>query len=178
MSFYGILSAILALTFVPSLAAAQDKFPPVDVAAGYASLRNADIGERFPAAMFVSMEGNYRRWLAAVGEFSGTRANGSPRFFGDPHAGTGAFLAGPKVVYRGQSRLAPFAQLLVGVGSSGSTQDGGSPAVAIQPGAGVDIAVRRHIALRVAVDRRELAAVRSARGSASLAMMRAGLVLH
>jgi len=173
------LAVALALTLVPSFARAQDKLPRVGVAGGYASLRNAEVDQSFPAGMFVSIEGTYHRWLSAVGEFSGTFADGSPRFFGDPRAGTGAFLAGPRLVYRGVPRLAPFAQLLVGVGSSGNVREGGSPAVGVQPGAGLDIAVSRHVALRLEGDDRRLVGVRTASGaSASLAMLRAGLVVY
>ena len=179
MSRSGTMVAALALTLLPSVARAQQNhLPPVEVASGYANLRNAEVDESFSAGMFVSVEGNYRRWLTVVGEFSGTFATGSPRFFGDPDAGTGAFLTGPKVTYRGVPRLVPFGQLLVGVGSSGDTRDG-SPAVGVQPGAGLDVVVHDHVALRLAADRRQLLGIRNASGaSTSLTVFRAGLVVY
>jgi hypothetical protein len=128
--------------------------------------------------MFMSIEGNYGRWLGVVGEFSGTFAMTRPRFFGDPAAGTASFLTGPRLTCLLVRGLVPFGQILIGVGSSGG--DGVRySAMAIQPGAGIDIRVHQHVAVRIASDRRYLLGIRTAAGTrASLAELRAGLVLY
>lgn len=172
-----MLPLAVFLTASPARAE-QNGDPPMEVAAGYMGLRNLTADRNFPPGMFVAIEGNYRRWLGVVGEFSGTLTEASPRFFGDPAAGTGAFLAGPRLMLRRNSGTAAFGQVLLGVASSGDA-DSGYRALGIEAGAGVDVAVYRHVALRVATGRRGLWAIRPASGASSSQLeLRAGLVFH
>jgi hypothetical protein len=127
--------------------------------------------------MFVSIEGTYREWLAVVGEFSGTFAAATPAFFGDVAAGTSAFVTGPRFTARPLRGVGAFGQLLAGLGQSGGDHDG-YVAIGIQPGAGVDVMVHRHVSVRLAADRRLLLGVGAASGAhTSFQIFRAGLVL-
>jgi hypothetical protein len=172
-----MLPLAVFLTASPARAV-QNGDPPMEVAAGYMGLRSLTADRNFPPGMFVAIEGNYRRWLGVVGEFSGTFTEASPRFFGDPAAGSGAFLTGPRLIAGPFHGTAAFGQILIGVASSGDGSSG-YLAFGIEAGAGVDVAVHRHVALRIAIGRRGLWAIRPASGaSASLRELRAGLVLR
>jgi hypothetical protein len=128
--------------------------------------------------MFVSVEGNYREWLAVVGQFSGTTSSRPARFFGDPAAGTSAFMAGTRLSLGAVHGLAPFGQILVGVARSGDDRRG-YPALGIQPGAGLDLAVLEHVKLRLAADYRRLLGLNAAAApKASQTVLGAGLVVH
>jgi hypothetical protein len=179
MARFGRIVAIIAFGLLPATAGAQSQpRPTLEVAGGYADLLNLQVSADFPSAIFVSVEGNYRHGLEAVGEFSATVVRRQPGFLGDPRAGLAAYLAGPKVTLRHVPHLAAFGQFLVGAVESGDQGNGGYPAVGIQPGAGLDIHVRKHMALRVAADRRHLVGLGSASGTtSSIAMFRTGLVL-
>jgi len=173
-------SAILAAIFlVPVSAFAQSKqTPTVDVAVGYEGLHDVRSDGAYGPGVFVAIEGNYHEWLAAVGRFSGTTSSEPARFFGDTAAGTGGYLAGAKLSLPGANLVTPFVQLLAGVAQFG---DRGSvyPALAFQPGVGVDLAVQRHIKLRFAADFRLMAGIQSASGAtASARGLSGGLVVH
>lgn len=111
--------------------------------------------------MFVSVEGDYRDWFGVVGEFSSNSA----------------FLAGPKLTFRRVHGVVAFGQVLAGVGRTGDDQQG-DPALFIQPGAGVDLAVHRHVKLRLGADRRRSALGATGVATVGQTVFRAGLVVH
>jgi hypothetical protein len=170
---------LLAILLLPASALGQSDQPPtVDVAVGYEPLHDARNGADFGPGVYVAIEGNYRQWLAVVGRFGGTTSWKPARFFGDTAAGTGAYLAGTRLSLPRANQVAPFVQILLGIAQFG---DHGSAysALAVQPGAGVDLAVHRHVKLRLAADYRLMAGIQAAAGAtASAKALSAGLVIH
>jgi len=170
---------LLAISLAPVSASGQsNQTPTVDVAVGYEQLHDARNGGDFGPGVFVAIEGNYHEWLAVVGRFSGTTSSEPARFFGDTAAGTGGYLAGAKFSFPGASQVMPFVQMLAGIAQFG---DRGwvYPALALQPGAGVDLAVHRHVKLRLAADYRWMAGIQAASGATAAAKaFSAGLVVH
>ncbi len=115
-----------------------------------------------------SLAYNLNRFVGLVGDFGGY-ASSQVRLVGpgiNPaivHEGDGkvfTYLAGPRFSYRTSSRVTPFAQVLAGVAHANTVNisncvgTGCSPlfaqtAFAMTSGAGVDLRVRHHIALRL-----------------------------
>jgi hypothetical protein len=168
-----------SLLFAPPAARAQsDPAPRVGVAAGWAQLHGRDPGGTFEPWLFVSVEGTYRPWFTVVGQFGGSPSSRPARVLGDPAAGTGAFLAGTRLNLPDEHHVVPFGQLLVGFARSGDSRNG-YPALGIQPGAGVDVEVHRHVALRLSADYRRLVGIKGAAGdTASATVLGVGLVVR
>lgn len=97
---------------------------------------------------------------------------------------TAALLVGPTGSFRHQHRVALFGRMLAGVASvttksaivpahqpgSGvgyESEPEGSPALAVQPGAGLDLMVNKRIGVRLAADYRRLFGVGTASGAAA-----------
>jgi Outer membrane protein beta-barrel domain len=170
---------LISLWLAPATAPAQSNpGPKVDVAVGYAQVHSRDVGQDFGPGVYVSLEANYREWLAVVGQFSGTTSSGPARFFGDPAAGFSAYLAGTRLSVPTVHGLGPFGQILVGCARSGNDH-GGFAALAIQPGAGLDIAVHKHATLRLSVDHRLVFGILADAGAtASARVLGAAIVVH
>ena len=178
MAHLGTITAIIALGLLPATVSAQSHQPTLEVAGGYADLRSVQVHTDFPPAAFISIEGNYQRWFEAVGEFSTTVVRRQPGFPADPRTGIAAYFAGGRLTLHHVPHLVAFAQVLVGAAKLGNQGNGGYPAVGIQPGAGLDVHVRKHVALRIAADRRHIVGPGSASGTtSSIAIFRTGLVL-
>ena len=169
---------LLALLLAPASAFGQSDPPSVDLAIGYERLHDARTGGDFGPGVFVAIEGNYHEWLAVVGRFSGTTSSQPARFFGDSAAGTGAFVAGAKISLPRTHQVVPFVQMLAGIAQFGD-HGYSYEALVIQPGAGVDLSVHRHLRLRLAADRRWMAGIQGATGATtSVKALTAGLVVH
>jgi hypothetical protein len=170
---------LLAIMLAAASALGQsNETPTIDVAVGYERLHDARNGGDFGPGVFVAIEGTYHEWLAVVGRFDGTTSSRPARFFGDTAAGTGGYFAGAKFSLPRATLATPFVQLLAGIAQLGD-HGYAFEALAFQPGVGVDLAVHRHIKLRLAADRRWMAGIQAASGAtASVNALSAGLVVH
>jgi len=135
--------------------AAQD-VTPVDVAAGYAFVHDEDSSYNFRSGWTVSVAAHVTRWFEAAADAGGSYKTLS--IPGDPPKFTVySLMGGPRFSLAHAGRIAPFAQVLFGVARATTTVVGVSESVrdfAYQPGAGVDVALRRHLAARLAADYR------------------------
>lgn len=120
---------------VPVIAAAQE-YPKAEVGVGYSYLRG-DFDANFNGWNF-SVAGNPTRWFGVVGEISGVYVD---------ELKLHTFLVGPKFSYRGDSRLNPYVQTLIGAAhaSNGSGETG----FAWTLGGGLDVKVHKNVAVRV-----------------------------
>jgi len=176
-------TATTAFLFAICLASASafaqsDPEPKFDLAVGYERVRSVRADGDFGPSLYVAIEGTYRAWLTVLGRFSATTTTQPPRFFGDPSAGGGAYLAGTRLHPPGTHAVVPFAEILAGIAQSGGDH-AGYAALAFQPGIGVDYAVHRHVMLRVAAAYRWMAGIHAASGATTSAtVVSAGVVVH
>lgn len=174
-----ILFCGLVLLF-PNPVMAQNK-PRAEIAGGYSFLHDSYIKENFPAAWFLSGSYDINDWLAAVGELGGSYKSTkvtvpSSAFLGGAadvkettYSTTGrlhTLLFGPRYT-RSLGRGGWFAQVLAGPAwESGGIQifrESVGPTdhkLAIQPGAGFDFPLTKHINGQVAFDYRRIQADR------------------
>jgi hypothetical protein len=145
---------------------------------GYVSMRNTTFDGAL-GGYFLSVEGSTQAGLGVVGEFSGTWTQQEPRYFGDPEAGTGAFLTGPKLSLHRFTGVTPFAQVLAGIGSSGHSRSVSYTAFGVESGGGFDLKVRQHVGVRIGAGYRLLLGIHDAAGAkASFRVVRVGLVFQ
>jgi opacity protein-like surface antigen len=127
-----ICSVILCLPFI---AAAQD-YPKVEVFTGYSYFRG-DLDANFHG-WNASVAGNFNRWFGVVGDVSGHYVD---------NFNVHLFQAGPKFTYRGNERVNPYVQTLLG---GARLSNGFSDTVfAWTTGGGIDIKVHKNVAIRV-----------------------------
>lgn len=126
-------------------------FPHEELFLGYSYL-HVSLGANLPKADFNGASGsfayNFNRYLGLAGDFGGYRAGD----YAGQNISTSAvsYLFGPRLSYRNDSRLTPFAQLLLGGAHLGSgiipTSKNG---FAMTAGGGLDVGVNRRFAIRV-----------------------------
>ena len=144
---------VAAGILLPRSAAAQPG--SVDVAAGYAFLRDNDLDESLPRGWFASVGAGVTNWLAVAGEVSGNYKTfeipaGLP-IEGDAKISIHFFGVGPRFVGR-SGRVRPFGEVLVGAIRGKATLLGFDEAgteFAWQPTGGVDWDLTRTVGLRV-----------------------------
>ncbi len=125
----------------------QEITPRIEAFAGFSYLRlDADLrNDRDLNGFNTSFTYNFNRFLGATGEIGGHYGNASAS---GAKADQFFFLFGPKLAYRGNSRVTPFAHLLPGVvrqnviGANGTTQ------FAMATGGGIDINVTDRLSIR------------------------------
>jgi opacity protein-like surface antigen len=163
MTRIGAVLCLFLLAAVPSNA----QTPRAEISGGYAVLRDQDRAETFPAGWVASVAGNINGWIGAAAEVGGShrvcRDCQRGPFTSATFRGTDrslrvyTFMVGPRVASRALSRVTPFAQVLLG-GShiSGGVQFDGALTTGFtyQPGAGIDVAVRPNLGLRLQGDYR------------------------
>ena len=152
------VTAVAVNAICAPLAAAQAA--RVEVAGGYALLRDENVSGNFPIGWFVSGGGNpalgtfRKEWFGVVGEVSGNHKMVSPLGF-DIHLSVYSFMGGAKFAAPKWRAMTPFGQFLIGAHRSEV-----STALAIQrsatrfayePGGGVDVSLASHYAVRVGV---------------------------
>ena len=154
-----IVMRIAVVVFVVMLhaayVAAQDA-PPVEVAAGYAFLNDRDSAYTFPAGWMVSVGAHVTPWLDLVADGGGSYKTLS--IPGDrPQFKVYSVMGGPRVRFAHVNPISPFAQVLFGAARATTTVVDLRDVVtdfAYQPGAGLDVALRRDLAARFEVDYR------------------------
>jgi Outer membrane protein beta-barrel domain len=119
-----------------------------DVSVGYSYFRLGGSRGINQNGISGSIAYNPNRWLGIVGDFGGYHA--SP---GGVSLNTYTYLFGPRLSLRNPTKVAPFAQALLGgsritVGSGG----GSSNQFAYSVGGGVDLGLLPHLALRPQLD--------------------------
>jgi opacity protein-like surface antigen len=148
----------------------------VEVGGGYSFLNDVTSSQSFNG-WAASLAGYFGDSLGVAAEVGGNYATVSV-------VGTSvslseySFMAGPKVVSRHNRKMTPFGQVLLGgvhlsggvLGFTASETD-----FAVQPGAGVDVAVTPNMAVRVQGDYR---LIRSSGASDNNFRLMLGIVLH
>jgi opacity protein-like surface antigen len=151
------VSLVVPVLLVLSAArlAAQDA-AAVEVAGGYAFLNDQDSTYKFPAGWTASVGVRTTRWFDAIvdggGSFKTLSIPGDP-----PRFTVYSLMGGPRFRLGHAGRVSPFAQVLFGVARATTTVVGISETArdfAYQPGAGIDVALRPHLAARLAGDYR------------------------
>jgi hypothetical protein len=140
---------ILAAALIAGSAHAQDT-PRGEVSIGYSFLRLGGTGGINQNGGNISIAGYVNRWFGIVGDVGGYHS--SP--FG-ASLDTYTFLVGPRFSFRGNDKVRPFVQTLVGGAHLAAGAGGFSTSVAafvISAGGGVDLRIARHFALRPQVD--------------------------
>jgi hypothetical protein len=143
------------------LAAAQAA--RVEVAGGYALLRDENVPGSFPIGWFVSGGGNpalgtfRKEWFGVIGEVSGNHKMVSPLGF-DIHLSVYSFMGGAKFAAPKWRAMAPFGQFLIGAHRSEVNTalaiQRSATRFAYEPGGGVDVSLASHYAVRVGVNGR------------------------
>lgn len=132
-----VVVASLALTFVASLAAAQN-VPAAEVAVGYSIIDVVKGPSQTTSGAKGSIAFNFNRWLAAVGDPCVYSAS--------PSLTAITYTAGPRLSYHHWPRVVPFAQALFGgahASSPASNYTGATDAYALGAGGGVDFVIDR-----------------------------------
>ena len=135
----------------------------VEVAGGYALLRDDSGSGNFPIGWFVSGGGNpalgtfRKEWFGVVGEVSGNHKMVSPLGF-DIHLSVYSFMGGAKFAAPKWRAMTPFGQFLIGAHrsevSAALAIQGSVTRFAYEPGGGVDVSLASHYAVRVGVNGR------------------------
>ena len=138
---------VVGFLLLAATASAQDT-PKAELSLGYSYFRITEgaAGSNFNGAS-LSVAGNFNSWLGIVGDTGGywTKESGiTGRVF--------TYTFGPRISFRSNSRVTPFAQVLVGGARVSVTGGGGGGALnsfALGAGGGLDIKASEHIAIRV-----------------------------
>jgi opacity protein-like surface antigen len=145
---------IVALVLLVSGGALAQDAPKAEVFAGYSYLRvnpGSGINGINLNGWNASLAGNFNNWFGVVGDFSGHY--GTPAISGiSVNTKVHTYLFGPRISYRKNDRVTPFAHALFGGthvrGSSfgvGISENGFAMAL----GGGVDARINDHFAFRV-----------------------------
>jgi hypothetical protein len=149
---------LLFIVSIPHRAAAQGG-GPIDVAGGYAFMRDYDGAVTFPRGWFGSVGADVAGPVGIVGAASGSyKAMSGLDIRMSMNIQT--FMGGSRVALR-RARVAPFAEALLGTARiartfalPGETVSDSTYHFAMQVGGGVDVQLARHIGTRVAANRR------------------------
>lgn len=143
-----VLAALIVL--VSGVAMAQD-YPKAELFGGYSYVRvnpgGGINGENFPAGWHASIAGNFKDWIGLAGDFTG-----SYKTISGVSAKIHTFMFGPRISYRKNEKITPFAHVLFGGAkvNAGAFGVGASDsALAIAIGGGVDAKINDHFAFRV-----------------------------
>jgi hypothetical protein len=142
-----LLAAVIL--FAAATSQAQET-PEAEVSASYSYLRFGVSNGVNQNGASISVAGNLNHWLGITGDFGGYHKSQAGVTFN-----TYTYLGGPRFSYRKSSRVTPFAQVLVGGARGSLTGFGGSGSAngfAYSAGAGVDLGLTKHLALRPQLD--------------------------
>jgi hypothetical protein len=140
---------VLTTLFITGSVYAQET-PRAEISVAYSFLRLGGTGGLNQNGGSVSIAGNVNRWFGVVGDVGGYHS--SP--FG-ASLNTYTFLVGPRFSLRGNDRVTPFVQVLVGGAHLAAGAGGFSTSVTpfvISAGGGIDLRISQHVALRPQVD--------------------------
>jgi hypothetical protein len=150
-------SLVLILSLLTPTAAYAQETPAMDVAAGYAFLRDQDLEDNFHGWL-AAVAGNVTPTIGIVGEVGGNYT--TVQVLGtDISFSVHSFLGGPRFSIRQNPGVTPFFHFLAGaVRGSASVvgQSESSTEFAIQPGGGVDFWLRPNVGLRAGADYRRI----------------------
>ncbi len=139
---------LVALVVLVSGAAMAQDHPKAEVFGGYSFLRvnpgQGVTGENFPAGWHASIAGNFNSWFGVAGDFSGHY-----KTISGVKANTHTFLFGPRISYRKNEKVTPFAHVQFGgvhAGGGGTSEN----ALGVSIGGGVDAKINDRFAFRVA----------------------------
>jgi opacity protein-like surface antigen len=139
---------LAALVVLCSGAAMAQDHPKAEVFGGYSYLRvnpgQGVSGENFPGGWHASIAGNLNNWFGVAGDFSGHYKK-----IAGARVNTHTYLVGPRISYRNNEKVTPFAHVLFGgahAGGGGSSEN----TFAMAFGGGVDAKINNRFAFRVA----------------------------
>jgi hypothetical protein len=130
------------LLAVPSFAQ-KEPVPYIEISGTYSYVRIASTKSNYNGAS-MSFAVNPKPWLGIVGDIGGYHEATQQGFESNNLV---TYLFGPRVSYRTESRITPFAQVLFG--GAYSTMSG-QTALAMTAGGGFDLKMAPHIAIRLA----------------------------
>jgi hypothetical protein len=122
--------------------AQQDPVPFIEVSGTYSYVRISATKTNYNGAS-MSFAVNPKPWLGIVGDIGGYH-EAAPQGF--PSGNLVSYLFGPRVSFRRDSRITPFAQVLFG-GAYDTTS--GQTALAMTAGGGFDLKIAPHVAIRL-----------------------------
>lgn len=158
-----LLVALPVLLAVPSSALGEE-FPKAEIFGGYSFFRAMDylptygfsydgVGEMNLHGWEGSIAGNITEWFGIEGDISGHYGSPSFRSISIPLVDVRlhSFMAGPKLAYRGNESVVPYAHFLIGAARAGIGAFGfglGDNGLAAAIGGGVDIRLSDRVAVR------------------------------
>jgi hypothetical protein len=128
---------------------------------------DTDMEEDFPKGWFFSGAANVTNWFGVAGEVSGAHKTSAASPGYKAKLGLYTMMGGPRFFVQ-TGRIVPFAQFLVGAAHArskvtfpfdlggGSEYTENDTEFAIQPGGGVTVLLTRHVAVRGALDFRQI----------------------
>lgn len=144
------LACIAVLMAAMPLAASAQQTPAADASIGYSFFRLGGSGGSNQNGVSGSMAYNLNNWLGVAADFGGYHS--SPQGVG---LTTFTYMFGPRLTYRSNSKVNPFAEVLFGGGhlkaSAGGISASSNP-FAYAFGGGADLNVSENISFRPQVD--------------------------
>ena len=122
---------------------------------GYSFYRDQSDSQSFGGGWAFSAARQMTPKIDLVGSISGSHRSDDVLGVNVASASIHTFAGGPKYTWPARDRYTPFAQLLVGIATVGTSAfgvDDSSTGLALQPGFGVDLPVRKPLALRLGFD--------------------------
>ena len=145
------LFILVALVVLVSGAAMAQDHPKAEIFGGYSFLRvnpgGGINGENFPAGWHASVAGNVNDWFGIAGDITGNYKKIS-----GVSTKIHTFMFGPRISYRKNEKVTPFAHVLIGAAkvNAGAFGVGASDsALAVAFGGGVDAKINDNFAFRV-----------------------------
>jgi len=127
---------------LPSFAQQTTPAPYIEISGTYSYVRISSTKTNYNGAS-MSFAVNPKPWLGIVGDIGGYH-EAAPQGF--PSGNLVSYLFGPRLYYRTQSSITPFAQVLFG-GAYNTTS--GQSALAMTAGGGFDLKIADHVSLRL-----------------------------
>lgn len=144
------LICIALLIAATSMVAKAQETPAADVSAGYSYFRLGGSGGTNQNGVSGSLAYNVNNWLGAVGDFGGYHSSPS-----GVSLTTYTYMFGPRLSYRTESTVTPFAQALFGgshLTASAFGTSGSGNAFAFSFGGGADFRLTDNLAFRPQFD--------------------------
>ena len=144
MQVFRWMLALLLAMFLVGAAAAQDQtYPKVEIFGGYAYLHPGNPNapdNNVPAGWGTNVTYNFMKGIGFGADFGGHYSDTS---------NIGTVMFGPKFTYEGNSRVRPFAHVLLGFAHVSPTGLGTDTPFAFALGSGLDLKVHRILNLRL-----------------------------
>jgi hypothetical protein len=122
---------------------------------GYSFYRDQSDGQSFGGGWALSGARQMTPRIDLVGSISGSHRSEDVLGVNLASSSIHTFAGGPKYAWPHRDRFTPFAQMLVGIATVSTSAfgvDASSTGFALQPGFGVDVPVRKPVALRLGFD--------------------------